>query len=138
MAGQAPRTRRARAAAGLPVEDHEPSTSPTTSTHPIASTSQLDVLMDEDGDAEPPAKRRRSTWRRAQILLPGQADVPPVVETVDDQTSFSMFDGGWILPEGQKRRNRVGAPVPGGRKAGRSGACSFYVVVGDSADNRES
>ena len=38
---------------------------------------------------------------------PGQTDVPPVVDEVDNQISFKMFDGGWILPETQRRGGRL-------------------------------
>ncbi|KAH0836797.1 hypothetical protein J3R83DRAFT_8562 [Lanmaoa asiatica] len=41
-----------------------------------------------------------------KLRTPGQPEVPPMVEDVDSQGSFKMFDAGWILPTGQKRGGR--------------------------------
>jgi NAD-dependent SIR2 family protein deacetylase len=54
------------------------------------------------------AKAPGGRWKRGPLILPGHAEVPPVVDKVDEYRSFKMFDAGWILPESQKR---------GGRKA---------------------
>lgn len=35
-----------------------------------------------------------------------QLGIPQVVENVDNQGSFKLFDVGWILPSGQKRGGR--------------------------------
>lgn len=116
LTGSAPRTRRARAAAGLPVDEpeSEPIVDMQTESASLPSTSDARMV---DVDGEPPAKRRRG-WKRAPIVLPGQSEVLPVVDAVDSHTSFSMFDAGWILPEGHKRV-RAAAPVserPEGKK----------------------
>lgn len=71
-------------------------------------------------------------WKRTSIVLPGQADVPPVVEDIDKQRSFSMFDEGWILPSGIRRGGR--APVerhdgPPPRKKTRSGNYSLLSII---------
>lgn len=58
-------------------------------------------------------------WKRGPLVLPGQADVPPIVNIVDDYRSFKMFDAGWILPESQKRRGRAAVertPLPTRRR----------------------
>lgn len=84
-----------------------------------------DTMFDSDG--KPVSYRQR--WKRTPLVLPGQADVPLVVEDVDKQRSFSMFDEGWILPSGTRRGGR--APVerhdgPPPRKRTRSGK---YVMI---------
>jgi hypothetical protein len=68
--------------------------------------------------------------KRSLSSLPGQSDVPPMVEDVDNQQSFKMFDAGWILPPDQKRGGRVPA-VPPPRKRSRTGGlivCFFSPV----------
>ena len=67
------------------------------------------VTMHVDG--EPPTKKRRGTWKRATVGRLGQSEVPPVVEDVDSHKSFSLFDGGWILPNGSRRNNRSARPT---------------------------
>ena len=122
LTGSAPRTRRARAAAGLPVDEPETELTADMQTESASLPSTSDThAMDVEG--EPPAKRRRG-WKRAPIVLPGQSEVLPVVDAVDNHTSFSMFDGGWILPEGHKRV-RAGAVVSErseGKKTKKHGA----------------
>lgn len=51
-------------------------------------------------------ERRR---KRPKIVLPGHADVPPVVDEVDGREMFMKFDVGWILPDTTRRGGR--APV---------------------------
>jgi len=63
-------------------------------------------------DAEASGKSEGNRKRPAS--LPGQTVVPPTVDDVDKQRSFTMFDAGWILPPDQKRGGR--APVE--RQAG--------------------
>ncbi|THG96316.1 hypothetical protein EW026_g5492 [Hermanssonia centrifuga] len=68
------------------------------------------VTEDHTGDStEAPTetKPKGKRWRRAPFTLPGQSEVPPVVENVDNQQSFKMFDGGWILPDDQRRGGRA-------------------------------
>ncbi|TDL26735.1 hypothetical protein BD410DRAFT_783848 [Rickenella mellea] len=57
---------------------------------------------------KPASTGSRQRWRRPMVL-PGHADVPPVVDDVDNQRSFKMFDEGWILPSSQRRGGR--API---------------------------
>ncbi|KAI0091425.1 hypothetical protein BDY19DRAFT_930368 [Irpex rosettiformis] len=47
--------------------------------------------------------------KRPKIVLPGQSDVPPVVDEVDGREMFTKFDVGWILPDNSRRGGR--APV---------------------------
>lgn len=91
--------------------------------HAAASTSEHDdgnTTFDSEG--KPISNGRR--WKRPSIVQPGQVAVPPVVEDVDTQDSFSMFDRGWILPTGTRRGNRAWVergPGPPPRKKSRSG-----------------
>ena len=41
--------------------------------------------------------------RDLRVLPPATYCQPELVEDVDSQGSFKMFDAGWILPTGQKR-----------------------------------
>jgi hypothetical protein len=56
---------------------------------------------------EPFANRKGTKWKRGPMLLPGQSEVPPMVDHIDNQRSFKMFDEGWILPPDQKRGGRT-------------------------------
>ena len=86
---RAPRTRRALAAAAAFEAE--------------AASGATDEQMVQDvqevgsGDA---------TKKPIKMRTAGQPDVPPMVEDVDSQGSFKMFDAGWILPTGQKRGGR--------------------------------
>ena len=60
-----------------------------------------------DREADLANLKLRGRWKRGPLVLPGHADVPPIVNIVDDYRSFKMFDAGWILPENQKRRGRA-------------------------------
>ena len=44
-----------------------------------------------------------------RVLPPATCCQPELVEDVDSQGSFKMFDAGWILPTGQKRGGKPGA-----------------------------
>jgi NuA3 HAT complex component NTO1 len=69
-----------------------------------------DAADAENSSKEPaPSKRSRVRSKRASTILPGHTTVPPVVDDVDNQRSFKMFDAGWILPAGQRRGGR--API---------------------------
>ncbi|KAH7914590.1 PHD-zinc-finger like domain-containing protein [Hygrophoropsis aurantiaca] len=82
---RAPRTRRSAAAASaLEAEANER------------------VAVEERALAKPKGQK----WRRGPTTLPGQSEVPPMVDDVDNQGSFKMFDAGWILPSGQRRGGR--------------------------------
>ncbi|KAI6149699.1 PHD-zinc-finger like domain-containing protein [Pisolithus tinctorius] len=83
---RAPRTRRAHAV--LAAFEAE------------AAGSVVDAEI-HDATVQKPVKGRRVPTA-AQIPLV----VPQVVEDVDNQGSFKMFDAGWILPSGQKRGGR--------------------------------
>lgn len=127
-----PRTRRAKAIAGiLPDESFaELNTEPYSGPSSALSAAETDA-MDVDG-GQPPTKKKRGP-KRAPIVLPGQSDVPPVVDAVDNHRSFDMFDGGWILPEGQKRHNRIVHPSserpPEEKKSAHSGGLVYCLVV---------
>lgn len=83
---RAPRTRSARAA--LAAFEAE------------ATGSVVDAEI-YDATAQKPAKGRRVPTAAQAPLV-----VPQVVDDVDNQGSFKMFDAGWILPSGQKRGGR--------------------------------
>ena len=62
--------------------------------------------------------------RRIPFVLPGQSEIPPMVDDVDNQKSFKMFDAGWILPPDQKRGGRAPVerkPLPPPKKRHRAG-----------------
>ncbi|KAI5123496.1 hypothetical protein M0805_008864 [Coniferiporia weirii] len=64
---------------------------------------------DEEGSMDGKISKPGRRGRRAPTVLPGQADEPPVVDDVDTQRSFSMFDAGWILSSSTRRGGR--API---------------------------
>jgi hypothetical protein len=114
---RAPRTRRATAAAAafeaeVGGEIVRPSTLPETER--------------QDGAA---ATAQKTKWKRTPNALPGQPGIPTMVENVDNQQSFKMFDAGWILPPDQKRGGRVRverpAPLPP-KKRTKAGMCFFF------------
>ena len=101
---RAPRTRRALAAAAAFEAE--------------AAGSVVEEMLDvqEAGAGE-------ATKKPTKLRTPGQ---PELVEDVDSQGSFKMFDAGWILPTGQKRggRQAVERPLlPPPKKRMRTGAC---------------
>ncbi|KAF7794968.1 hypothetical protein EIP86_006111 [Pleurotus ostreatoroseus] len=117
----APRTRRALAAvAAFEAEasgqqEHEQAEveSPDSATHPVDAAMAVDgevpgpeAEAQEESAIVVPSKRKH---KRAPITLPGHSEVPPVVDNVDNQRSFKMFDEGWILPDDHRRGGR--APV---------------------------
>ncbi|THH02990.1 hypothetical protein EW145_g6627 [Phellinidium pouzarii] len=64
---------------------------------------------DEEGSLDGRGSRNGRRWRRPPVVLPGQTEVPPVVDDVDTQRWFDMFDAGWILPSNTRRGGR--API---------------------------
>ncbi|KAL5492640.1 hypothetical protein ACEPAI_4087 [Sanghuangporus weigelae] len=95
----APRTRREHAhAEAFEAEARGTSSGAETGTSPIGG----------EGDEES-ASTRSKRGKREKVVLPGQSEVPPVVDDVDMQKSFNMFDRGWILPPSTRRGGR--APV---------------------------
>jgi hypothetical protein len=121
LASSAPKTRRSRATVGLAATESAPIE--TVDAAPVAelpagpaadsatTISPEYIVVDIDGDSEPPTKRRRRGSKRAPFVLPGQSEIPPVVDDVDSHKSFSMFDEGWILPDGHRRHNRTARPA---------------------------
>ena len=82
---RAPRTRRALAAAAAFEAEAE------------AAGDVVIEQVEQEGDVG------ETTKRPTKLRTPGQ---PELVEDVDSQGSFKMFDAGWILPTGQKRGGR--------------------------------
>lgn len=81
-----------------------------------------------------------ATKKPTKLRTPGQ---PELVEDVDSQGSFKMFDAGWILPTGQKRggRQAVERPLlPPPKKRMRTGACRgnlpFVTCLASALDER--
>ena len=112
---RAPRTRRAVAAAAAFEAEAQ------------GSTEVADILEAGSSSAAGHAKRGHR-WKRGPLLLPGQSGVPPMVDDVDNQRSFKMFDAGWILPPDQRRGGRAPVErqaVPPPRKRIRIGGFSF-------------
>ncbi|KAH8110728.1 hypothetical protein DFH11DRAFT_1618277 [Phellopilus nigrolimitatus] len=110
-APEAPRTRRAQAEADAFEAEAHGGGSRSESIITDAE-GEGDVDEDEEGggsSTDERASRRGAKWRRAPVVLPGRGDVPPVVDDVDAQRSFSMFDAGWILPSSTRRGGR--API---------------------------
>ncbi|CCM01322.1 uncharacterized protein FIBRA_03371 [Fibroporia radiculosa] len=52
--------------------------------------------------------------RKKRMSGPGfaHANLPPMVETVDNQQSFKLFERGWVLPPDQRRGNRPRPSFP--------------------------
>lgn len=97
-----------------PVADEEP---------PQASTSTAPVRT---------LKYPNKKGKRTPLILPGQSEVPPMVDDVDSQKSFKMFDAGWILPPDQKRHGRVPVerkPLPPPKKRQKTGATSSSICI---------
>lgn len=113
----APRTRRERAEAeAFEAEVHGGSSG--------AESTPMDDGGEGDEGSVSTRSKRGSRWRREKMVLPGRADIPPVVDDVDMHRSFNMFDAGWILPSNTRRGGR--APVekqdlPPPRKRQRTG-----------------
>lgn len=79
------------------------------------------------------AKQKPAARRRVSIVLPGYADIPPIVEEVDNRQSFKMFNDGWILPENSKRGNRSAAveraPPPPPKKKPKKSERLVYILI---------
>ncbi|EGN97037.1 hypothetical protein SERLA73DRAFT_58213 [Serpula lacrymans var. lacrymans S7.3] len=106
---RAPRTRRALAAAAAFEAEAHGGVNPDTDDRQMDGTKQKGLKS-----------------RRVPFILPGQSDVPPMVDNVDNQRSFKMFDAGWILPPDQKRGGRVPvdrSTLPPPKKRIRTGQC---------------
>jgi hypothetical protein len=52
------------------------------------------------------ASKKGIKLKRPTMIPPGQLNVPPMVNDVNNHQSFKMFDAGWILPPYQKRGGR--------------------------------
>ncbi|KAG5643940.1 hypothetical protein DXG03_009352 [Asterophora parasitica] len=77
-----------------------------------------------EGTLEASAKRGR---RRAPApMAAAPTDMLPLVDSVDSQQSFKMFNMGWILPPGERRRGRAPPverpPTPRPKKKARTDA----------------
>jgi hypothetical protein len=106
---RAPRTRRAHAAAA-------------------AFEAEATVGGVEEIQEVQEAGAGEATKKPAKLRTTGQ---PELVEDVDSQGSFKMFDAGWILPKGQKRGGRQGVErqlLPPPRKRMRTGACRRNII----------
>lgn len=106
---RAPRTRRALAAAAA-----------------FEAEAAGGVSVDEQIQEVQEAGAGEVTKKPAKLRTIGQPEVPPMVEDVDSQGSFKMFDAGWILPTGQKRGGRQVVErqlLPPPKKRMRTGAC---------------
>ena len=82
---------------------------------------QLHEVHDDD-------KKRK----RPKIVLPGHADVPPVVDEVDGREMFMKFDVGWILPDSSRRGGRAPVdrqPIEPRRKKPKAGECGVVVEI---------
>ena len=109
---RAPRTRRALAAAAAFEAE--------------AASVAADEQMAEPGGTD-------ATEKPIKVRIAGQPDAPPMVEDVDSQGSFKMFDAGWILPTGQKRRGRQAVerpPLPPPKKRMRTCAYCASMLFG--------
>ncbi|KZT07202.1 uncharacterized protein LAESUDRAFT_698987 [Laetiporus sulphureus 93-53] len=110
---RAPRTRRASATNAqfegeTETEVHVP-------TQPEAGPSS-EAAASELSSRE---KSSRKPGRRGPLHVPGNQPAP-VMESVDDRDSFSLFDKGWILPDDQRRGNRQRqqrSPLPPKKKS---------------------
>ena len=128
---RAPRTRKGlAAAAAFEAEAH-------------AEGTVHDDVDPEGGKHLDPAERHsrkeaaKQRIRRPPTVLPGQAEIPPIVDEVDNRQSFKMFDGGWILPDNTKRGGRAivdRPPVPPPRKKVKLSSCLASVNLFILAD----
>ena len=95
---------------------------------PTSGEGSVHVDADADGDAASSTDGRSSKTgkrkKRPPIISPGQVDVPPVVDDVNKQESFTNFEKGWILPSGSRRGGRAPPEkldLPPPRKKQRTG-----------------
>lgn len=85
----------------------------------------------EEHSQQEAAKQRNRGWKRGPTIMPGQTDIPPIVDEVDKRQSFKMFDAGWILPENSKRGNRGTVehpPLPPPRKRAKTSSLNFPLI----------
>ncbi|KAI0683939.1 hypothetical protein BC835DRAFT_1392543 [Cytidiella melzeri] len=76
----------------------------------LADTDGNSALVDSMNDHEEHHEDHTDRHRKKpKVVLPGQAEVPPVVDEVNNQEMFTKFNVGWILPESSRRGGR--APV---------------------------
>lgn len=118
---RAPRTRRAVAAAAQFESETLPDATGTSVVDgpPEASSSTATGWESLNNESKRPPSKRRGTG-----TAPGQTEIPPMVEDVDNRGSFTMFEKGWILPPDQKRGGRTPverAAVPPPRKRAKTG-----------------
>ncbi|KAH9945753.1 PHD-zinc-finger like domain-containing protein [Amylocystis lapponica] len=128
---RAPRTRRAAAAAAVfESEVVEPSES--AESQPEAGPSNIPAPV-------PSVRTSRKVKTKANAA--GVASSPaPMVDAVDNQQSFKMFDQGWILPPDQKRGGRAAVerhPLPPPKKKAKTarGKSHLSTVSTSAADN---
>ncbi|KAJ7746737.1 bromodomain-containing protein [Mycena maculata] len=123
---QKQQTRAARAARGSSVQDSFKEQTASAPPEPRAPRTRNAVAAAVAFEAEPgsssvsaPPRRSRASKasapvseapspqpRRPSAPIPSLGEIP-LVESVDDRDSFTMFDQGWILPQGQRRGGRV-------------------------------
>lgn len=107
---RAPRTRRAHAAAAAWEAE---------AAGGVVDEQVIQEVQESDGG--------EAVRKHVKIRTTGQPDVPLMVEDVDSQGSFKMFDAGWILPTGQKRGGRQPVDrqlLPPSKKRMRT--CAYY------------
>ncbi|KAF7971000.1 hypothetical protein HWV62_22257 [Athelia sp. TMB] len=105
-----------------------PRKSPKKTWHPevlISSRPPKPPPLDRDEDLR---KDPSGRWIRGPLVMPGQSDVLPVVDQVDDYRSFKMFDQGWILPENSKRGGRATIPQSPLHSKRRAGPASHALA----------
>ncbi|KAI0924329.1 hypothetical protein AcW1_006473 [Taiwanofungus camphoratus] len=130
---RAPRTRRARAVvAAFEAE---------VAKQDVISGGPESVPSGEGIGAEGvPLTGPKARSKRASAGVSGHAEHPPMLETVDNQQSFSLFDKGWILPPDQRRGNRPPIerhPLPPPRKKAKTarGKSHLSTFSTSAADN---
>ncbi|KAK7676664.1 hypothetical protein QCA50_020408 [Cerrena zonata] len=91
------------------------------STIPETQVSVSEPVGEEDVPEDPAVTKTSKKPRRPPLAQPGQ-EPPHVVEDVDKQDLFKMFNQGWVLSAGHKRGGRVPVergPVPPPKKRQR-------------------
>ena len=93
--------------------------------------SVVDAEESLEDQSDERSERSRGRKKRAPFALPGLSEVPPVVDDVDSQRSFNMFDQGWILSSTTRRGGR--APIEKRdrppKKRQRTGTCLIYTQL---------
>ncbi|THH27211.1 hypothetical protein EUX98_g6973 [Antrodiella citrinella] len=101
---RAPRTRHAKAqAAAFEAEANLGTPAPVPVPVPVPVPTGTSPPPDY---VEGEASGARRHHKKPKIVLPGQTEEMPMVQDVDNQDSFKMFDGGWVLPPERRRGNR--------------------------------